>query len=141
VLMAGQGSMVTDWKAVDVFTECSDTPAEPIPEPIPGEPIPGETRPSGKFSPDDSQIPGRTRRADCLAYVMFTTRYELSECPNGEVSINRFGEGVVLTSPTTGDFFGWGEATACNDGPFKGSGDRADRNRPLELENIVKTMK
>ena len=74
---------------------------------------------------------------------MYTTAYQLVECPDGRAYITRSGEGVFLRSRNDGDIVGWAEGVAC--GPDGGlslaAADRMNRARPLDLKNLHVTKR
>jgi hypothetical protein len=142
VLMQAHGSNVSDWKAIDAFVLCLEEgggSSKPRPEPKP--PRPSSFQAELNLSPDEPPVPDGPQPRNCSSDVSFTTHYEMTECPNGEVYVTRSGEGISLTSPTTGDFYNWIEMVACHDGPFKGPASRNDKDRPLDPKNIVKTFR
>jgi len=143
VLMGAQGADVTTWKAVESWTLCDAPP--PLPEnPTPGAiPDPGDPDdPTGNEDSDNRDNrdnPTSNRTNDCFNEVLYTTHYELVECPDGRAYIARSGEGISMTSKTEGERFNWAKMPGCG-GETNGSWpeNMMSKNRPLVRSKLIK---
>ena len=137
VILAGEGGDPASWKAVDFYSGYYCYP-EPIPVPVPNPEDPVQEDEQGGPVVD---LPPETPVGNrCLGEAYFTTNYELVECEDGRAFIVRSGEGVSLTSETTGEVFGWAEGVAC--GPYVRSreiveGQSLNLRKPLNRQGLI----
>lgn len=146
LILAGNGGHADQWKEVRAYTWCTDGSAMPVPAPTQPLPIPdpkpfdGGDEPASGGGDDTNPNPGGILYpCDGSWEVMYTTSYNLVECPDGRAYIVRGGEGVDLKSKTEGDVFAWSEAVACDDdipGGTSGSGSTTDPHRPLNVKKL-----